>query len=151
MKSHFEVFAVDPGPVVSGFYAGPSTHGVWPNQELLDGLSGMPGELLAVETLEPRGMPLGMESLDTVFWAGRFVQEWARRGMSWMPVARSAVKLTLCGTARAKDTNIRAALIDIYGKPGTKREPGGTYGVKSHAWAALAVWHYANHVLGGLE
>jgi hypothetical protein len=40
---------------------------------------------------------------------------------------------------RAKDQNIRQALIDRLGPPGTKKNPGPTYGVTSHMWSALAV------------
>ena len=54
------------------------------------------------------------------------------------------MKLTLCGDARAKDPNIRAALIDRWGGSkaaavGTKKSPGPLYGFKSDMWAALAV------------
>ncbi len=59
---------------------------------------------------------------------------------------RFDVKLHLCGNARAKDTNIRQALIDRFGgiegkskAVGTKKAPGPLYGCKSHMWAALAV------------
>jgi len=45
---------------------------------------------------------------------------------------------------RAKDANIRQALIDRYGPGkdkaiGQKKTPGPLYGFKSHEWAALAV------------
>jgi hypothetical protein len=52
---------------------------------------------------------------------------------------RKDVKMHLCGTPRAKDGNIRQRLLDLLGPQGTKKQPGPTYGVKSHAWAALAV------------
>ncbi len=51
--------------------------------------------------------------------------------------------MALCNTTRAKDSNVWQALVDIYGAPGTKKNPGGTYGVRSHARAAMAVWHCA--------
>jgi len=54
-------------------------------------------------------------------------------------VYRKEVKIYLCGSMKAKDPNIRQALIDRLGDPGTKKNPGPTYGVKSHAWSALAV------------
>jgi len=52
------------------------------------------------------------------------------------------VKLHLCGSARAKDTNIRQALIDRYGGSaaiGKKAAPGPLYGVSKDVWSALAV------------
>jgi hypothetical protein len=45
---------------------------------------------------------------------------------------------------RAKDSNIRQALIDRFGEPGTKKVPGLLYGIKKDEWSALALgvfWH----------
>ena len=139
------ILAIDPGPTLSGYYGGPHCHGVVENHGILDVIEGMSGvvDLVAIESMEARGMPLGNESLETVLWTGRFVQACYERGVATGLFRRSAIKLTLCGSNRAKDANVRAALIDIYGAPGKKKTPGGTYGVKSHAWAALAVWHCA--------
>jgi hypothetical protein len=58
-------------------------------------------------------------------------------------IFRKDIKLFLCGTMRAKDANIRQALIDKIGPQGTKKTPGPTYGIKSHTWAALAVAVFA--------
>ena len=60
---------------------------------------------------------------------------------------RLDVKLHLCKDSRAKDANIRQALLDRFpatggGKTpqiGTKAQPGPLYGIKSHLWAALGV------------
>jgi hypothetical protein len=57
-------------------------------------------------------------------------------------VFRRDVKLHLCDSPRAKDGNVRQALLDRLGPQGTKKAPGPTYGVKSHEWAALAVAVY---------
>ena len=48
---------------------------------------------------------------------------------------------------RAKDSNIRQALIDKYGKPGTKKDPNLFYNdseqkVSKDIWSALAVLDY---------
>jgi hypothetical protein len=59
-------------------------------------------------------------------------------------IPRRDVKLTLCGSARAKDTNIRQALIDALGEVGTKKNPGPLYGVSGHYWAALGVAYTAS-------
>jgi hypothetical protein len=56
---------------------------------------------------------------------------------------RKDVKLHLCGSPRAKDANIRQALLDRYGGKekaiGSKHQRGPLYGIRSHLWAALAV------------
>lgn len=58
-------------------------------------------------------------------------------------IFRRDIKLHLCNSVRAKDANIRQALIDRYGGKekaiGKKKSPGPLYGIKSHMWAALAL------------
>ena len=143
------ILAIDPGPKVSGYYGridgNPAFAGVAENDDLLDVLYGPNSfDLLAIEYMEARGMPLGNESLDTVFWTGRFYESF--RGERQL-VRRRDVKLELCGSTRAKDANVRQALIDIYGGRDTKKNPNPAMcGVTSHAWAAMAVWHYASTV-----
>ena len=70
---------------------------------------------------------------------GRIVEIAFARQRQCRLVYRSEVKMHLCHTAKAKDGNIRQALIDKYGEPGTKKKPGKLYGVASHIWPALAV------------
>lgn len=94
----------------------------------------------AIEMIASYGMPVGAEVFETCVWIGRFVEAWRRRtGHEPARIKRPDVKLHLCHSARAKDGNVRQALIDRLGAPGTKKAPGATYGVSSHAWAALAV------------
>ena len=146
-----KILAVDPGTKESGWAVleGQRVHesGVAPNANLLERIritGGYVGAgiaepmLLAVERFEARGMPIGDESVETLLWTGRFIQAWHKPDEVRL-VKRTAVKLHLCGTNRAKDANVRQALIDALGAPGTKKAPGNTYGVASHAWAALGV------------
>jgi len=105
---------------------------------------------VACEMLQCQGMPVGAETFETAYWIGRFMD---RCGRVWHRVYRNEVKLHLCGSARAKDPNIRQALLDRWGGKaaavGTKKSPGPLYGVTGHCWSALAVavtaWdrHYA--------
>ena len=112
--------------------------------ERLSGLSGYilhgysQPVVLAIERFEARGMAISDDSIETVLWTGRFRQAWHSPEEVRM-IRRSEVKLALCGTTRAKDANVRQAVIDRLGPPGTKKQPGPTYGVTSHAWQALAV------------
>lgn len=136
------VLSIDPGTTQSGFvrFDGRRVHaaGVLLNDAMLRMVADSSDDLLAIEKIEAMGMAVGAEVFETVHWAGRFLQAW-RGPHRVRRITRRAVKLGLCGSMRAKDPNIRQALIDMLGAPGTKAKQGPTYGVSSHAWAALAV------------
>lgn len=95
---------------------------------------------VAIEMIASYGMPVGREVFDTCVWIGRFIQAW---GGEVELVYRKDVKLHLCGQPRAKDGNIRQALIDLWGGKdkaiGKKANPGPLYGFSADEWAALAV------------
>ena len=122
---------------------------IYPNDRLLHLLrldAIFPSNMLAIEQVRSYGMAIGATTLDTVEWSGRFIEAWEGRAeldkkdvLPVLRLPRIQIKTHLCKSARAKDTNIRQALIDIIGEPGTKKTPGPTYGIKSHLWAALAV------------
>lgn len=95
---------------------------------------------VAIEWIESFGMAVGQEIFRTVFQIGRMQQQ---LGMVRL-IPRRDIKLTLCGSARAKDPNVRQALIDAIGVVGTKKNPGPTYGVAGHYWAALGVAYTAS-------
>jgi hypothetical protein len=135
------VLAIDPGNVKSAWlvWDGERIHerDIVENSLLLRALAhGRGADHLAIEMVESFGMAVGKEVFETVYWIGRFVQAW--RG-PYTRVYRKEVKLHLCGNCRAKDPNIRQALLDKLGPVGTKREPGPCYGIKSDLWSALAV------------
>lgn len=96
-------------------------------------------DTVAIELVRSYGMPVGAEVFDTCIEIGRFVEVAEAVGAIVDLIPRQHVKLELCGSPRAKDPNIRAALIDIFGGPGAEKKGGPLAGVKSHAWAALAV------------
>ena len=136
------ILAVDPGTTQSGFvrFDGRRVHasGVLLNDAMLSMVAESQDDMLAIEKIEAMGMAVGAEVFETVHWSGRFLQAW-REPSKVQRITRRAVKLGLCGSMRAKDPNIRQALIDLLGAPGTKAKPGPTWGVSSHAWSALAV------------
>lgn len=150
-----EIVAIDPGTQKSGLVQMTgrllrpyitSAFAEYDNDALLDFLRGCDCEVFSRQLVVERvqhygsGMPVGAEVFDTVEWTGRFIE--AAHRMPVARITRPQVKLALCGTARAKDANVRQALLDLYGgrsAQGTKKHPGPLYGVKGHAWAALAV------------
>ena len=148
------ILAIDPGPVQSGFVRFAGTRvlesGLLPNEEMLQKTRCAIGHLqatdLAIEMIASYGMPVGREVFETCVWIGRFQQVWTAPEHVRL-VYRRDVKLHLCGTAKAKDPNVRQALIDLFppvggGKVpqiGLKSAPGPLFGISSHAWAALGV------------
>lgn len=139
------ILAIDPGTEQSGWCelwdSAVAASGVMSNVEMLEALASGRFDhvpVVAIEMIASYGMAVGKEVFETCVWIGRFQQAWHMPD-SVRLVYRRDVKMHLCGTAKAKDANIRQALIDLLGPQGTKKEPGATYGVKSHAWAALGV------------
>jgi hypothetical protein len=140
------VFAVDPGTTHSGYvaYCGGTVResGVVENGEMLKMLAWPRRDTdYAIEMIASYGMAVGAEVFETCVWIGRMVQVAGPERVRL--VYRKDVKMHLCASPRAKDANIRQAIIDLYGGKaeaiGTSKRPGPLHGVKSHAWAALAV------------
>jgi hypothetical protein len=136
------ILAIDPGTEQSGWCLFEKRQvtcsGIAPNEEILRMMRSHPDIALAIEMIASYGMPVGREVFETCVWIGRFQQAHPTPDDVRL-VYRKDVKLHLCGSARAKDANIRQALIDKLGPIGTKKTPGPLYGVTSHAWAAVAV------------
>lgn len=135
------ILAIDPGPTRSAWV-------VWDGRRVVDSAwceNALVRDVIhdnlrycqvAIEMIASYGMAVGAEVFQTCVEIGRFLE--VSRGSASL-VFRRDVKMHLCGSARAKDANIRQALIDRLGPVGTKKTPGPLYGVKSHIWAALAV------------
>lgn len=107
-------------------------------------LTDMHGEFtIAIEMVASYGMPVGREVFETCFWAGMFWQ--AANVKDKRLIYRMDEKLNLCHDSRAKDANIRQALIDRFasgtpnGGKGSKKEPGWFYGFSADVWQAYAV------------
>ena len=155
------ILAIDPGNIESGYaiIQMPDFQlldfGKVDNEELLEMLTNYEFEgwskiekyfkfnKTAVEMVASYGMAVGKSVFDTCVWVGRFVQ--ALDGEKVDFVYRKDEKMCLCGSMKAKDSNIRQALIDRYAKfdfksgKGTKKNPDTFYGVSKDVWQAIAV------------
>lgn len=144
------ILAIDPGTSKTGYviFDGERVHesGVLDNEVMLDMIRVLPKKIdwVACEMIASYGMSVGAEVFETCVWIGRFMQACKVR---FTRVFRKEVKLHLCGSLKAKDANIRQALLDMFPRTGggaipqvgTKKERGPLYGVSTHAWAALGV------------
>jgi hypothetical protein len=141
------VIGIDPGPEQSAFvmFDGKTVmaHGILPNSELEAQPTLWKHEHIFCEMIASYGMAVGASVFETCVWIGRFMSEaFSSSGRDLHRVFRKDIKLHLCNSMRAKDANVRQALIDRLGPQGTKKQPGPTHGVRSHEWAALAVAVY---------
>ena len=91
------------------------------------------------------GMAVGAEVFETCIWIGRFKQAWCSPDDVRM-MFRQEVKLHLCKSTKAKDGNVRQALIDRLGPVGTKKNPGPTFGIAGDMWAAVGIAVTAHEV-----
>lgn len=148
------VLAIDPGSQQSAYLIWTGKKivdmGIWKNEDLLEELEYSEGEILkeeerltditlVIEMPQCFGMAVGKSVFETIFWIGRFCQAWEGE---FKRIYRSQIKMYFCNSMRAKDTNIRQALIDRLGPPGTKKNQGILYGVKRDLWSALAIAVY---------
>lgn len=137
------ILAIDPGNIESAYCVidkqtyKPIEFGKIDNELLLIKLSELKYDDLVIEMIASYGMPVGKEVFETCVWIGRFIQ--IRTSPSYSYVYRKEEKINLCNSMKAKDSNIRQALIDRFGEVGTKKNQGWFYGFKADIWSAYAV------------
>lgn len=118
-----------------------------PNYDLIHRVRRFEYDVMAIEMIASYGMPVGKTVFETCLWIGRFIQLAVDRDILVRKVYRKDVKMFLCSSMRAKDGNIRQAIIDRYPatgggrtpQVGVKSNPGPLFGVSSDMWASLGV------------
>lgn len=145
------ILAIDPGPVQSAWVmlsaeGKPTGFGMCPNDSMADNaLEVAYPQHVVIEMVASYGMAVGAEVFETVFWIGRLFErfDFGFSALKAHRMYRRDVKLHWCGSVKAKDSNVRQAVIDHYGGKekaiGTKKNPGPLYGVKADVWQALAL------------
>lgn len=146
------ILAIDPGNAESALllYDPDGERVVWwvkmPNDQVRKQHTAFGiADVLAVEMIASYGMPVGREVFETCVWIGRFIERWGdRSGYPHFLIPRIEVKSHLCHSGKAKDSNVRQALIDRFGPGkeraiGRKASPGPLYGLSGDGWAALGV------------
>lgn len=136
------ILGIDPGPKQSAwcFWDGSRIYdkGISDNSDMPLVIERVAfGEAIACEHLQCFGLAVGAEVFETAYWIGEFRA--LARPRRFIRIMRGDVKMQLCNSMRAKDSNIRQALIDRFGAPGVKKAPGLTYGLKADMWSAFAV------------
>lgn len=146
-----KIFAIDPGNIQSAYCVMDDEYHLLnfaklPNREVLTKLNEWCEQVdeVVIERVASYGLAVGREVFETCEWIGRYTQAVDDK----LPVSyvyRKDEKITICGNMKAKDANIRQALIDRFAKfdlkngKGTKKNPDYFYGVSADCWAAIAV------------
>ena len=107
-----------------------------------------------IEEVRSYGMAVGQEVFRTVFWTGMFAHAWGEVNLRFL--GRKQVIIHVCGQPKAKDANVRQAMLDRWGPAKIERETigndrkgkpvvkkvkidGPTAGISKDVWAALAI------------
>lgn len=149
------ILAIDPGTKESAFCMlegyKPILFDKCSNEALLSEILGPYQRLneidaAAIEMVASYGMKVGQELFETCVWAGRFIQAInIASGIVPDRIFRIEEKQHICHDSRARDSNIRQALIDRFAEndkkngKGTKNNPDWFYGFRADIWAAYAV------------
>lgn len=154
------VTGIDPGPSQSAWVTldGKDVveHGYMDSDKLADSMScgKFRDQVVACEMVASYGMPVGEDTFETVYWIGRFASCCLFGGArNFYRLYRKqdrefpSILMHMCKTNRAKDSNVRQAIIDLYdpvggGKTpqvGTSKARGPLYGISKHNWQAMAV------------
>lgn len=137
------ILAIDAGNEESGYCLidvetyKPIEFGKIDNTQMLMKVLDLDYDTLVLEMVASYGMPVGASIFETCVWIGRFIQ--ARKCPNYEYIYRKEEKINLCNSMKAKDSNIRQALIDRFGEVGTKNNQGFFYGFKKDIWSAFAV------------
>lgn len=145
------ILAIDPGNIQSAYCLideetyKPTKFGKVDNEELLHMISShkifnhCKKIGVSIEMVASYGMPVGKEVFDTCVFIGRLTERLKFATDEVNYIYRKDVKINLCNSMKAKDSNIRQALIDRFGEVGTKANKGWFYGFKADIWSAYAV------------
>jgi hypothetical protein len=145
------LLAIDPGNIETAYTLigegyKPLVFAKVPNEEALKFIKLRPlDDSVVIEMIASYGMAVGREVFETCVWIGRFQEAALSYGLPVSFIYRSDVKMNLCHSAKAKDANVRQALIDRFAShdmkngKGTIKNKDWFYGFYKDIWAAYAV------------
>lgn len=149
------ILAFDPGDQFTAYCLidddrRPVEHGKVQNEEALRYLYGRFDEetkleAVVIEMVASYGMAVGKSVFETCVMIGRLTEAAKTIGVPVDYIYRMEEKVTICHDSKAKDSNIRQALIDRFAQhdlkngKGTKKDPDWFYGFAKDVWQSYAV------------
>lgn len=146
------IMAIDPGNLQSAFVLIDDEYNVFDkdkaeNQMVLDYMCANREHIkhVVTEMIASYGMAVGAEVFETCVMIGMIERTADLLGIPHSRIFRAEEKSYICHDSRAKDANIRRALIDRFADhdknrgTGTKGWPDHFYGFRSDIWSAFAV------------
>lgn len=149
------ILAFDPGDQFTAYCLidddrRPVEHGKVQNEEALRYLYGRFDEetkleTVVIEMVASYGMAVGKSVFETCVMIGRLTEAAKTIGVPVDYIYRMEEKVTICHDSKAKDSNIRQALIDRFAQhdlkngKGTKKDPDWFYGFAKDVWQSYAV------------
>lgn len=141
------VIALDVGTTQTGWCLldgyKPIAFGKDDNEVVLSILKKEKYDIMVYEQFVSYGMPIGVSTITSIEWNGRFKQLVLCKGVKVSSITRQEEKLNICHSTKANDGTIRQALIDRFAKTpsgkGTKKDPDFFYGFSKDMWSAFAV------------
>lgn len=124
-----KILAIDPGNIESAYCLIDSEtykvleKGKVENNNLRFGMYNAEYNLVVIEMIASYGMAVGRTVFDTCVWIGRFKEIASFNNIEVEYIYRKDEKMNICNSMKAKDSNIRQALIDRFGEVGTKKKP----------------------------
>ena len=140
-----KILAIDPGTTESAWLVldidrmVPVDFKMQTNKKVIDLVEGWRG-YIAIEIIKSYGNVIGDDMLQTVELIGALTHA---AEMPPFRLTRKEIVTHICGNPRARDKNVRQALLDRFGgraiAQGKKIDPGPLYGVVRDIWSALAI------------
>jgi hypothetical protein len=155
-----KLLAIDPGTTESGFVVLDTDtkkvldFGKINNENMRGKVAGASAQSIGhmvIEQIKSYGNAMGDSTIETCVWIGRFIECWY--DVKYTLIPRKTVCGVICRNAKAKDSNIRRAVLDRYleitppselgggNEPviGVKSKPGPLFGVSADVFSALAL------------
>jgi len=112
-------------------------HGIYPNHKVERILETILSDCVVFEHFKASGQPMGNSSVETIWWEGRFTK--CGYATKYLMERREVLKILGIRFGKSADSNVYQWCLNSYGPKGNPKNPGPTFGFKSHMWQSLGL------------